>query len=246
MARTTTPQLIMMRASQRRAPTRTSRRLLGISNTQYPTKKIPAANPYTAGVKPKSSFICRAAKLMFVRSIKLTKSSSIAIGISRRNTLRSALAATSVLMCLYSAVQGRARRLRAARSSQGESELSDKNTQPLSRAAAQGLGERTSASAPICGGLLRLRVGQQRHLLGCGASGIDVTSCGGASGHCILCRDRRDDLPHLVQAQMPPTLIAQCLRPQEIQARHQHIHDLGENPIAAAAENSGEQQVRRR
>ena len=46
------PHVIMMRASQRRAPTRSRMRLLGTSNRNAPRKKMPAPNPYTWAVNP--------------------------------------------------------------------------------------------------------------------------------------------------------------------------------------------------
>ena len=39
------PQVIMMRAIQRRAPNLCSARFDGTSSRKYPTKKIPAPNP---------------------------------------------------------------------------------------------------------------------------------------------------------------------------------------------------------
>jgi hypothetical protein len=45
MAEEMTPQVIMMRAIQTRAPTLSMIRLLGTSKTKYPIKKIPAPSP---------------------------------------------------------------------------------------------------------------------------------------------------------------------------------------------------------
>ena len=42
LAEATSPQLTMMRAIHRRAPTRARIRLLGTSKSTYPTKKMPA------------------------------------------------------------------------------------------------------------------------------------------------------------------------------------------------------------
>ena len=65
------PQVIMMREIHRRAPTRTSSRLLGTSNSEYPMKNTPAPSPNAAALKPRSRFICSAASPTFDRSRKL-------------------------------------------------------------------------------------------------------------------------------------------------------------------------------
>jgi hypothetical protein len=56
------PQVISIRAIHRRAPTLARRRLLGISNRKYPTKKIPLPRPNIAAEKPNALFIVNAAK----------------------------------------------------------------------------------------------------------------------------------------------------------------------------------------
>jgi len=72
IAQAISPQLTMIRAIQVRAPTRARMRLLGISQSTYPRKKMPAPKPYIAGLNPSSRFICSAAKPMFTRSRKQT------------------------------------------------------------------------------------------------------------------------------------------------------------------------------
>ncbi|MCY1181948.1 hypothetical protein D9M73_224830 [compost metagenome] len=62
------PQVIMIRAIQTRAPKRCIRRLLGISNMKYPKKNKPAAQPNIVAVSPRSWFMLMAAKPMLVRS----------------------------------------------------------------------------------------------------------------------------------------------------------------------------------
>src|SRR5215471_4406743 len=68
----TAPQLINMRAIQTRAPILCSNRLLGTSNREYPRKKTPERNPNCWFVIPRSLFIIKDAKLMFVRTRKAT------------------------------------------------------------------------------------------------------------------------------------------------------------------------------
>ena len=67
------PQVIMMRAIQRRAPTFCSARLLGTSTRKYEMKNRLAAKPNMAGVRPRSLFICNAAKPMLTRSSSAKK-----------------------------------------------------------------------------------------------------------------------------------------------------------------------------
>ena len=62
------PQVIMMRAIHSRAPKRTSRKLLGISQTAYAMKKMPAPNPNAVSLMPRSEFICSLAKPTLTRS----------------------------------------------------------------------------------------------------------------------------------------------------------------------------------
>ena len=65
----TIPQVTRMRAIQRRAPNRCSRRLLGTSSSRYPMKKTPAATPNSVAERPSSAFIpFGPAKPMFTRS----------------------------------------------------------------------------------------------------------------------------------------------------------------------------------
>ena len=68
MAEEMTPHVVRMRAIQMRAPTRSMMRLLGTSKMKYPTKKIPAPNPNTAGSNFNASFNCSAAKPTLMRS----------------------------------------------------------------------------------------------------------------------------------------------------------------------------------
>ena len=66
------PQLIMIRAIQRRAPTRCKIRLLGTSHRQYPRKNTPEPNPNAAELNPSLEFICSAANPTFTRSSHAT------------------------------------------------------------------------------------------------------------------------------------------------------------------------------
>jgi hypothetical protein len=59
----------MIRAIQRRAPTRSRIRLLGISKRQYPRKNRPAPMPYCVAVNPRSRWSALAANPMFTRSM---------------------------------------------------------------------------------------------------------------------------------------------------------------------------------
>ena len=68
MAADNSPQVTMIRAIQSRAPNLSSARLLGISKKKYPKKKIPAPHPNIVAVKPRSLFICSAAKPTLTRS----------------------------------------------------------------------------------------------------------------------------------------------------------------------------------
>src|SRR5215475_11397739 len=83
----TAPQLINMRAIQTRAPILCSNRLLGTSNREYPRKKIPERNPNCWFVIPRSLFIIKDAKLMFVRSRKATTYNRNRNGISLTRNL---------------------------------------------------------------------------------------------------------------------------------------------------------------
>jgi len=63
------PQVTMILAIQRRAPNRCRAMLLGTSSNRYPMKKMPAARPNAASVRPSSSFMpLGPAKPMLVRS----------------------------------------------------------------------------------------------------------------------------------------------------------------------------------
>ena len=62
------PQVTMIRAIHSRAPNRSSAKLLGTSKKKYPKKKIPAPQPNIVAVKPRSLFICSAAKPTLTRS----------------------------------------------------------------------------------------------------------------------------------------------------------------------------------
>jgi hypothetical protein len=73
MQTVTMPQVIMILAIQRRAPTFWSARLLGTSTRKYEMKKSDAAKPNIAGVSPRSLFIWSAAKPTFTRSSSAKK-----------------------------------------------------------------------------------------------------------------------------------------------------------------------------
>jgi hypothetical protein len=73
MQAVTMPHVTMMREIQRRAPTFCRAKLLGTSTRKYETKKRLAANPNIAGVRPRSLFICKAAKPTFTRSSRAKK-----------------------------------------------------------------------------------------------------------------------------------------------------------------------------
>jgi hypothetical protein len=67
------PQVNMMRAIQRRAPTRSRITLLGTSKMKYPRKKMPAPKPKMKALNPRSLFIVSAATATLVRSMKATQ-----------------------------------------------------------------------------------------------------------------------------------------------------------------------------
>ena len=67
------PHVSMIRAIQRRAPTRSRIMFPGTSNSAYPRKKIPAPSPYNCELKPRSLFIVSDANAMFVRSMYATR-----------------------------------------------------------------------------------------------------------------------------------------------------------------------------
>jgi hypothetical protein len=94
MAEEMTPQVIMMRAIHTLAPTFYIIRLLGISKTKYPMKKIPAQIPLIVSLKPKSSFICKAANPTLTRSRNATMYSTNMNGIGRKVIFASVLCPT--------------------------------------------------------------------------------------------------------------------------------------------------------
>ncbi|MCY1462226.1 hypothetical protein D9M71_799750 [compost metagenome] len=69
VAKPTMPQVIIIRAIQRRAPNFSIATLLGISNRTYATKNSVAPKPNMLAVRPMSSFMVRAAKPTFTRSM---------------------------------------------------------------------------------------------------------------------------------------------------------------------------------
>ncbi len=73
MAAATSPQVIMIRAIQRRAPNRSSSRLLGTSKMKYARKNSPAPNPNTVGDRCRSWLRSCPAKPRFTRSMKAMK-----------------------------------------------------------------------------------------------------------------------------------------------------------------------------
>lgn len=64
----TAPHAMSNMPSQAFAPKRNKARLLGICGIMYPTKNTLAPKPKTAGLKPRSWFICRPAKPRLMRS----------------------------------------------------------------------------------------------------------------------------------------------------------------------------------
>jgi hypothetical protein len=67
------PHVSMIRAIQRRAPTRASSRLLGTSHRKYDRKKMPPPNPKTVGDRRRSLTMSSAANPRLTRSTKETK-----------------------------------------------------------------------------------------------------------------------------------------------------------------------------
>jgi hypothetical protein len=63
-----TPQTIMIAASQRRAPNRSSARLLGTPKMTYPSEKMPAPMPKIVSLKSRSSSSWSWANDTFTRS----------------------------------------------------------------------------------------------------------------------------------------------------------------------------------